>query len=471
MATLIGEGVTSADRSRRRGETINRFKIVNFQDRLYVVMEVSDHGDVTIYDYVHHDQVTQHVWRMSNGYALSSVGLMHIFILYKCENRPNPDDFPTIDHINYRRRLDNRSLQLRYASHSMQSSNTGDREKPVPEELDDYGVTGFPKYLSWWQCRQHFAIERHPAQDGKRWQGVQTSKWTVVEKYVDALGKMEELNSDWTARHDDAFARLRDRLEEEYWIIVGAAGYARPQAEQPQAALELPAATSLDRSLLGTKLVDVTFTPLADGIHTVMAKNFPKGTTTALFETRFLSTIQKLNWTSERPDHFFHTKKSSGIAKVPLLKKFKGTKVKMSQLIFWLSKEVDPDPEKAIIPYNTKYDDLRTSNLDAHPAKTKCLRYQGLEAPVPNLERTPKYVGITCGNNFSIYSHPAMTSRRKQEDINGKATLEGKVDRLFARLRELYEIAGLDFEQEHGRWTRLHDTYDELMAEYRQIEM
>lgn len=468
MATLIDGGISSADRGRRRGEILNFYKIVKFQDRLYVVMELDD-GDVAIYDYVYHDQVSQYEWKVSNGYASSSVGFMHIFILYKCENRPNPDDFPTIDHINYRQRLDNRSMQLRYASQSMQSSNTGDRKKPIPEELENYGITHFPKYLSWWQCRQHFAIEYHPAQDGKRWQGVKTSKWTVVQKYVDALAKMEQLNSDWTARHDNAFARFRDKLEEEYWIIVEAAGCARPQAEQPQAALKLPEASTLDRSLISINLVETKFTALADGIHTVMAKTFPKGTTTALFETRFLPTIQKLNWTSERPDHFFYTNKSSGIAKVPLLKEFKGTKVKLSQLVYWLNKDLDRDPEKAIIPYNTKYDDLRSSNLDAHPANTKCLQYQGLDAPLPNLKRTPKYVGINCGNKFSIYSHPAMTGRRKQEEINGKATLEGKVDRLFARLRELYEIAGLDFEQQHGRWTRLHDTYEELMAEYRHI--
>lgn len=103
------------------------------------------------------DRISKHRWSVSNGYAQSTIGQMHRFIM----NAKKED--PSIDHINGVK-IDNRKSNLRFVTRSQNSQN-----KPKKEGCSSkYIGVCYNKVRKKWQCRilkisDHFNIEEHAA--------------------------------------------------------------------------------------------------------------------------------------------------------------------------------------------------------------------------------------------------------------------------------------------------------------------
>ena len=131
--------------------------------------------------------------------------LLHRLIAY-ISNIPHPEGYTTVDHID-RSTLDNREANLRWASQSMQTKNTGKRTRKVgARELPDDIEGPLPKYVTWNVSREttkagkvlerkFFRIEKHPAQNGKTWTTTKRATVSNQDKLNEAREKLAELNA------------------------------------------------------------------------------------------------------------------------------------------------------------------------------------------------------------------------------------------------------------------------------------
>jgi hypothetical protein len=138
------------------------------------------------------------------------------------------DQGQTIDHIN-RYKTDNRLVNLRAATNSEQISNRASRSDKIPPfpELQEIGVTEYPRHVRWDKSEKKFVIEKHPVllrevQDGKRKKpsisGSKSANITVLDKYKDILARLRELDD----QTDHTFKAIREARKHEFEEIVRA---------------------------------------------------------------------------------------------------------------------------------------------------------------------------------------------------------------------------------------------------------
>lgn len=108
----------------------------------------------------------------------------------------------SVDHIN-RDKMDNRIENLRWASQSLQNSNTDKRNrkynaKPLPDGLKH---SDMPKHVVYYheildketgRFREYFKIEKHPKLE-KSWVGTKSNKISIQDKLKSAKDKLDEL--------------------------------------------------------------------------------------------------------------------------------------------------------------------------------------------------------------------------------------------------------------------------------------
>ena len=156
------------------------------------------------------------IWtvQLGNGYAYAKdpttkVNMtLHSFIIKNKD--PNDEKINdkkySIDHIN-RDKLDNRRENLRWATQSVQNSNTDKRNRKKIAKSLPAGITQdmMPKYVYYCkECynkekqlyREFFRIEKHPKLNKKCISSSKSSKITIIQKLTEITTKVYNLTND-----------------------------------------------------------------------------------------------------------------------------------------------------------------------------------------------------------------------------------------------------------------------------------
>ena len=149
-----------------------------------------------------------------NGYAYAKDPItkkkitLHSFIIKNKD--PNDEKINdkkySIDHIN-RDKLDNRRENLRWATQSVQNSNTDKRNRKKTAKSLPAGITQdmMPKYVYYCkECynkekqlyREFFRIEKHPKLNKKCISSSKSSKLTILQKLAEITTKVYNLTND-----------------------------------------------------------------------------------------------------------------------------------------------------------------------------------------------------------------------------------------------------------------------------------
>jgi len=149
-----------------------------------------------------------------NGYAYAKDPItkkkitLHSFIIKNKD--PNDEKINdkkySIDHIN-RDKLDNRRENLRWATQSVQNSNTDKRNRKNTAKSLPAGITQdmMPKYVYYCkECynkekqlyREFFRIEKHPKLNKKCISSSKSSKITIIQKLAEITTKVYNLTND-----------------------------------------------------------------------------------------------------------------------------------------------------------------------------------------------------------------------------------------------------------------------------------
>jgi hypothetical protein len=208
-------------------------------------------GKYVVYDKSHHALVKDFSWYELNSYVackptreqsrahpdLSEMYknrgkdiYMHDFILRYCEREPCPPGKTNVDHCNWEI-LDNRRKNLRWADMSDQNSNRGDRADKIPPapELQAAGVDRYPRHVRYDKSEGNFIIEKHPllvqeCKEGLRKKAnmscTKARNLNLMQKYQDALRRLQELDDRYLTDELRAFESLKDQNTKELAEIL-----------------------------------------------------------------------------------------------------------------------------------------------------------------------------------------------------------------------------------------------------------
>lgn len=164
---------------------------------------------------------TWYFWKGGNsvknpgGYIMATINYKSVYLHHIIMERmgiPKPGEGYSIDHIN-RNKLDNRRENLRWASQSVQNSNTSKRNrKDIARALPE-GITQdmLPKYVVYYkECynkekdlyREYFKIEKHSKLE-KPIMSSKSNKISIQDKLKEIKEKLADLNKDEEQDNDE----------------------------------------------------------------------------------------------------------------------------------------------------------------------------------------------------------------------------------------------------------------------------
>jgi len=198
--TNYGEGCTNP----------NEVYEVEYCGKRTCMMKVAEEA-YTMIDFQYINKIRQYKWSLhkQTGYICHSVNqtsakevgninriYLHQYVLKYCTGESCPDDC-SIDHFN-RVKVDNRVVNLRYATQSLQNENRvrvfSNRQEP-PDELKDIGITEYPKHVRYDTTQARFLIEKHPMLPPSKNYVSGTRSGGIINRYYDTMmtgQKLEE---------------------------------------------------------------------------------------------------------------------------------------------------------------------------------------------------------------------------------------------------------------------------------------
>lgn len=177
------------------------------EEKVYVIKYLGN--GYTLYDYKFHEMVSKYKFYKHTGTDYINHGVtalfkqnypdynsshiyLHSFIMKYCAMVPNPENKPTIDHIN-RNKYDNRLCNLRWATTGEQNQNKPVRfDKKLPcDELVFAGIKEIPRFIRYDNSQERFVIDKHPVLvergNNKNTTMNATRKGSIFQKLYDAV--------------------------------------------------------------------------------------------------------------------------------------------------------------------------------------------------------------------------------------------------------------------------------------------
>ena len=172
-----------------------------------------------VYDKKFDEELSKYAWcyHNSNGYAFTinldgSWTYMHNIIA-----KLN-DINSKVKHRIDTNRSDNRiSNIIEIDANELQSLKNRIDKKPPPQELIDKGISELPKYMRWDDTNQCFVIEKHPIfKKSSRVKGTQKKNLNMLEKYNDALIKLQKLDDELYTEDEKQQIIINKNIDNEY---------------------------------------------------------------------------------------------------------------------------------------------------------------------------------------------------------------------------------------------------------------
>jgi hypothetical protein len=229
---------------KQRGTKIIKYKyaIAKSIDSILIIYALYWEGmtQPILYDSIYDRDISEYEWYLDgNGNTVRAHGpengmiRMNILVGRDQAKLPNTRDITCpIVHIN-EIPTDNRAINLVCSPANnpiVPQAVRSDRHAP-PQIFIDSGINEFPRYLRWSDTAEMFIIESHPVLkkevvDGIRKKpvvnGTRSKKFTPMEKFADALARLNELDNRATAENGNISAEIVAARKNEYAEIVKA---------------------------------------------------------------------------------------------------------------------------------------------------------------------------------------------------------------------------------------------------------
>jgi hypothetical protein len=265
---------------------------------------------VAVVDLDTFDALREYTWSMNGDcdYPICGGTYMHRIVM---DNTAVPRGALSVDHVNWIK-PDNRRANLREATQGEQNQNRFTRadKGAVRAELTQAGIERLPRGIRWDNTAGRYTCSDHSACKGKPCNGTRHGDSDEVAKFKDCLDVyIANLEADDHFRAEHALGAVRARMAEEYNAIVRSAHvFDASMPDGPYAMIDdiVDDLTHAKRIMATLGEVRVTKGAANMDWREVVAPNGLvgaigriKGPTLTLYDERFRTRLEGLNWDVE----------------------------------------------------------------------------------------------------------------------------------------------------------------------------